>query len=108
MTKNYGHSDLLKRAEHHCPWTAYCFIFIISIDKLRSINSGSDTREPENIVAEVGSTVRLRCWVRVTSTSDVVLWDNYGRLNPTVYTGSTVIRGLKQRYRLFLFINFFC
>ena len=46
------------------------------------------------MVAKVGSTVRLPCWINATT----VHWDNYGRANPTVYDGSRVIGPLRARY----------
>ena len=61
------------------------------------MNAGGQTVDVENVAAEVGSTVRLRCWINSTSR---VHWDNYRRPNPTVYNGYDVIGPLRDRYRV--------
>jgi len=62
------------------------------------VNAGGHAARPENIAAEVGSTVRLRCGNEVSSNA-TVHWDNFARDNPTVYTGHEMIKPLQQRYK---------
>ena len=58
---------------------------------------GCYTRGAENIVAEAGTKVHLRCPINSTTK---VHWDNYAQHNPTVYTGFMFIERLRHRYTI--------
>jgi len=53
----------------------FIVIFIYCVD------AGGQTTEPVNVAVEVGSTVRLRCWI---SSGRRVHWDNFRSRSATV------------------------
>jgi len=75
----------------------YSYGYYIVMWHCHIVNVGALTRDPENVVAEVGSTATLRCWL---SSAAAIHWDHYARSNPTVYNGDMVVKPLRHRYHV--------